>query len=99
MATQMVIKKNKSGGYSLHARTVMTHGEYAARFRHMVDECGWSAEQAARELYTMQAFIQKSISDDATLEMCEDVVFSYVDPGDIVQIDGTIYVVNAKAQA
>lgn len=99
MMTQMVIRKNKSGGYDMWARALMPHGEYAQRFRHMVEECGWNAEQAARELYAMQAFIKKNTTDEATLEMCEDAAFTYIDPGDIVDIDGKVFVVNARARA
>lgn len=99
MAHQFVVKQNEAGGWDVYMRGMVSHSEYRARFRHLVNECGYNEDDAAVELYEMIAkFEKQNETEGATRSMCEDYVFEYIAPGDVLQIDGMAFVVNAPAK-
>jgi hypothetical protein len=98
MATQFVVKEAEDG-YDVYARELISHGEYRARYNHLVGECEFTPEQAARELYEMVAKFWRKTEAPVPLSLCEQYVFDYVDPGDIVIFNGTYFIVNKPAAA
>lgn len=100
MPSQFIVKPNEAGGFDVFMRDMVSHGEYSARYTHMISHCGYSETEAALELYHMvAAFIRKTTTDRVPFELCEKYVFDFCSPGDIIQINWHYFVVNRPASA
>jgi len=99
MTSQYLVKRRDNGTYDLYVRDLVSKSEYAARFKHLNEECGWSKEDTVQELYRMlQQFFQKN-EKPVDLQMCERYIFDTMDDGDVIQIEQQFWIVSRKAIA
>lgn len=94
MATEFMLKESKDG-CRVFSRHLVSHGEYRSRYNHLTNECKFTPEEAASELYLMVGKFTERTEAPAPRAICEDYIFTYIDPGDILIIDGQYFVVNA----
>lgn len=96
MASQYVLRKS-GAGWNVFIRDLVSHGEYRRRFEYMTQQCGINPDEAALDLYELQKFYKKN-ERPASWPLIESYVFDTIDPGDIIQIESSWFVVNKPAK-